>query len=41
LRQRPSIHVPDEACLIGGIALIVAAVPVVMWSVEIVLGLFR
>ena len=40
MRHRP-IHIPDEACLLGGFALIAAAVPLVMWSVEAVFGLFR
>jgi hypothetical protein len=37
---RQPIHVPDQLCLLGGFALIAAAVPLVMWSVELVFDLF-
>ena len=38
--HRPSIHVSDDVCLLGGFALITAAVPIVIWSVELVFSLF-
>lgn len=41
MRQRPSVHIPDEVCLFGGVALVAAAVPIVIWTVEALFGLFR
>ncbi len=39
--QRPPVHVPDEVCLLGGIAVMAAAVPLVIWSVELIFALMR
>jgi hypothetical protein len=39
--HRPPIHVPDQLYLLGGVALIAAAVPLVMWLVELLFRLLR
>lgn len=41
LQQRPPAHYTDGVCFIGGFVLIAAAVPIVVWSVEAIFGLFR
>lgn len=41
MRQRPSMHIPDGVCFLGGFALMAASVPIVIWSVEAVFRLLR